>query len=203
VIGMPSVASGNLIRSILFVAFAGPLLGVVLSSTATKADFFNELFGFDQAPTQPRTYQYLPRTNARRQIGRKRTNDAYLPAYRHERLRKANIAPIPRKADQREETSRNETATGSRPVKPAICARENTVKKMSRLSQLLSDSTLRSGDIIVTEAGIRVFRGDGTCPHKHTDFVALTSADLPRGQLRVLASLEVAMRAPHGRDQHR
>ena len=76
-------------------------------------------------------------------------------------------------------------------------------KKCRSLSQLLSDSTLRSGDIVVTEAGIRVFRGDGTCPHKPTDFVALNSADLSRGKLRVLASLEVAMRAPHGRDQHR
>lgn len=200
---MPSVASGNLIRSILFVAFAGPLLGVVLSSTATKADFFDELFGFDQAPTRAKTSQYLPRASARRQIGRIRSHVAYLPAYRHETPRKSNVAHIPRKLDQREDTSRNETATGSRPVKPAICARENAIKKMSRLSQLLSDSTLRSGDIVVTEAGIRVFRGDGACPHKHTDFVALNSADLSRGKLRVLASLEVAMRAPHGRDQHR
>jgi hypothetical protein len=122
---MPSIAAGKLIRSVLLMAYAGPALGAALSSTATKADFFDELFGFDQAPTPARTNQHSPRASARRQVGRIRSNVAYLPAYRQERSRKS-------------------------------------LKKMSRLSQLLSDSTLRSGNIVVTEAGVRVFQGEGT-----------------------------------------
>jgi hypothetical protein len=44
----------------------------------------------------------------------------------------------------------------------------------------LNDSTLRSGDAIVTPAGIFVFRGVEGGAHMPSDFTALSNADMPR-----------------------
>ena len=46
---------------------------------------------------------------------------------------------------------------------------------------LLSDPTLRQGDMVVTDHGVKVFLGGGALPHKTSDFLSLaqTSAVSP------------------------
>lgn len=185
---MLSVDSGQGLRAFLLAAFAGAVIGVLFPATS-NADFFDELFGFDQRPASPRNHQFLARANARRHTARTRSHVTYWPAYRHERPRKAHVAYI------------TEAATGSRPVEPAFCSSGIGPKQMSsRFRQLLRDSTLRSGDIVVTEAGLRVFQGRGGCPHKPDDFLAVASADLSKVKRRALTDLEV-MQAIHGHDK--
>jgi hypothetical protein len=194
-IDMQTVNSGKRVRYAVFGAFAGMTLCAALSAHTAKADFFDELFGFDQRTASPRTDHYSVTQRPRRQFWRARPIFANPPVRHQETARKPRIAYFRHDVDRHEESAGYQNATGSRPVKPAFCARESG--KMSRFSQLLSDSTLRSGDIVATAGGLRIFHGDGTCPHKPRDFLALHSADLARGKLRKLAGLEVTTQ-PHG-----
>ncbi len=60
------------------------------------------------------------------------------------------------------------------------------------LALLLSDSTLRPGDIVVFPDGPRVFKGRPGTQHAVLDFAKLsTSKDVPRSARKLLASLPV------------
>ncbi|ARN80415.1 hypothetical protein [Methylocystis bryophila] len=64
---------------------------------------------------------------------------------------------------------------------------------------LMQDATLREGDVVVTDEGVRVFEGSKACPHAISDFRTLAEArDLGRGTRRVLAEVERAIRPNHG-----
>ncbi len=57
----------------------------------------------------------------------------------------------------------------------------------------MRDATLRPGDVIMTDEGVRVFAGRAACPHTVRDFQTLAEARaLPRGERRVLAAMEQA-----------
>lgn len=61
---------------------------------------------------------------------------------------------------------------------------------------LLEDKTLVPGDIVVTEAGIRVFAGGNRFPHRQSDFVSYREArDLPRPIKSYLAAIDRPARA--------
>jgi hypothetical protein len=57
---------------------------------------------------------------------------------------------------------------------------------------LANDSTLRSGDSIMTPTGIVVFRGSGRMPYAKTDFTTLAKASMPKDKRAVLAAIERA-----------
>jgi len=60
---------------------------------------------------------------------------------------------------------------------------------------LLWDETLRYGDVIVTDEGVRVFEGSELCPHAVSDFRTLSETpDLSRRTRTVLAEIERAMK---------
>jgi hypothetical protein len=185
---MQSLNRGARVGAAILGVFTGSLVSVALFSTASKADFFDELFGFDQ-PVSRRADHYQAPSGAIRLRARGRA--AHSVDDHRERSRRPQVAYFHHDFDRREEAANTATATGSRPIKPAFCSRETALTRMSRFAQLLNDSTLRSGDIVVTATGVRVFHGGGACPHKPRDFLALHGAGLPRGQLRMLAGLEV------------
>ena len=57
----------------------------------------------------------------------------------------------------------------------------------------MNDPTLRSGDVVVTSAGIRVFRGPSEHHHTTSDFVALAqSGKFDTSNYRALAQIEKA-----------
>jgi hypothetical protein len=190
---MQSVNAGARLRTAIFGVFTGSLISVALFSTASKADFFDDLFGFDH-PVARRADHY----SGDRHQGpsgavrlRARVRSAHVADDHRERSRRPQVASIRHDFDRREEAAGTAAATGSRPIKPAFCVREAAPARMSRFTQLLNDSTLRAGDIVVTATGVRVFHGGGACPHKARDFLALNGSGLPKGQLRMLAGLEV------------
>jgi hypothetical protein len=186
---MPTSDAGKRVQSAVIGAVAGSVLFALLSTPTARADFFDDLFGFDQSVESPRAGHYSVTRRPRRGPLPAPPVAAYPPPYyRQEAPRKPRVAHFRRDVDFRQEGAGYETATGSRPVKPAFCSR---TRKMPLFNQLLSDSTLRTGDIVVTAAGLRVFHGNGLCPHKPTDFLALHRVDLARGKLRMLAGLEL------------
>lgn len=201
---MPGVVLGN--RLLLLTSFTGALLGAVLFAPAGRANFLDDLFGPEDyvAPSRANPGARQSRPSARRQIGRIRSHIGYFPSYRHESRRKSQIAYIQRDDLRRNDADGDEPATGSRPVRPAFCARgAEALPDASRFRQLLNDKTLRFGDIVVTREGLRVFTGHATCPHFSKDFVALGAAGLSRRRLGALAKLENAIKATHSRYAHR
>ena len=63
----------------------------------------------------------------------------------------------------------------------------------SRARELLSDSTLRKGDIVMTAEGFRVYEGSGYGASSARDFVTLAHArSVPRDQRATLAAMERA-----------
>ncbi len=82
---------------------------------------------------------------------------------------------------------------------PAPCACHAAGGDPVDYKAVLNDPTLRAGDFIVTDKGVRVFRGGGF-PHKNSDFTSLARVrDIPRFQRGVLAAIDRVVKTPRGR----
>lgn len=56
---------------------------------------------------------------------------------------------------------------------------------------IYEDKTLRRGDAVMTEHGIRIFRGSATMPYRDSDFVALSDQDgLSRDVTKTLVAMD-------------
>jgi hypothetical protein len=63
------------------------------------------------------------------------------------------------------------------------------------LGQFLRDPTLRRGDVVTTQKGLMVFRGQGGSHHSERDFVALSNAaGFAAGNKANLAAMEAALK---------
>ncbi|MFY9656118.1 MAG: DUF2865 domain-containing protein [Methylocystis sp.] len=69
----------------------------------------------------------------------------------------------------------------NRENKPASCGCHVDSTPNGEAKALLSDPTLRQGDMVVTDKGVKVFLGGGALPHKTSEFLSLaqTSAVSP------------------------
>ena len=78
----------------------------------------------------------------------------------------------------------------NRETKPASCSCHVASSPNGDARALLSDPTLRQGDMVVTDKGVRVFLGGGALPHKTSEFLspAQTRAVAPayRGTLAAI-----------------
>ncbi len=64
------------------------------------------------------------------------------------------------------------------------------------VGQFLLDPTLRRGDVVVTNEGLKVFTGNGGSQHREGDFMALSRASqFAAGKSPVLAAIDKANRA--------
>jgi hypothetical protein len=92
------------------------------------------------------------------------------------------------------------TAGEGAPLKRAeFCAgSDRAAKPVDRSDALMRDATLRRGDVIVTDEGVRVFAGRAACPHSVADFQTLAEARaLPRQERTVLVAIENVMKTRH------
>jgi hypothetical protein len=72
-------------------------------------------------------------------------------------------------------------------------------RRFDATQALLWDETLRYGDAVVTDAGVRVFEGDWICPHAIADFRTLAeSSTLSSGRRLVLAEIDRALKMRDG-----
>lgn len=170
-------------RPLLFAA-----LPVILALAApARADFLDDLFGsFESAP---RWAPAAPRATPHRHRFSRRSFSIRLSEPRKEK-----------KAIREAQSDPQDSAAGSKPQKPRLCAAPGGAPAHTDASTAyLRDETLRAGDSIVTESRIVVFTGRGACPHKAADFVSIARADLSRSRRNALAALEDAMRSPTSR----
>ncbi len=87
-------------------------------------------------------------------------------------------------------------AEAAQPQRARFCVKEdNPSKTIDSTQALMRDPTLRYGDVVVTDEGVRVFEGGGACPHAISDFRTLAETrDLNLGTRRVLAAIERDMK---------
>jgi hypothetical protein len=66
----------------------------------------------------------------------------------------------------------------------------------------LADETLRSGDVVVTSEGLRVYTGQRSGDNGHADaFLALAQTrDMPKSTQGALSAIDRAIKTPRGRD---
>jgi len=82
------------------------------------------------------------------------------------------------------------TAFAFRTIETATCACKSTANGLPQIPMSI-DPTLRNGDIIVTQDGLKVFRGNTPAPHPPEDFVSVASAkSLPSVVRDEMMSLE-------------
>ncbi|QGM99255.1 DUF2865 domain-containing protein [Methylocystis parvus] len=83
-------------------------------------------------------------------------------------------------------------------AKSCSCQTEATAAAATRA--LLTDSTLRPGDSVVTPQGVRIVRRGSRFPFKETDFLSLAeSGNVPLSNKSALYAIEKALKTPQGR----
>lgn len=70
------------------------------------------------------------------------------------------------------------------------CHRNPTVA--TRTKEILADTTLRKGDVVMTATGFRVYEGDGYGPTGPKDFLTLSQAKVSKEERATLAAMERA-----------
>jgi hypothetical protein len=89
------------------------------------------------------------------------------------------------------------SATAGGAATPFVLRRP--AKRFDATQALLWDETLRYGDAVVTDAGVRVFEGNWICPHAIADFRTLAeSSTLSNGRRLVLAEIDRALKMRDG-----
>ena len=158
-------------------------LAVVISPPAARADFLDDLFGPGPAP---QAAPAAPRQ--RRQDGGAKEQGVKAGL----RFLSTDKSAAKASGKHRLSVAAGQTSGGSI-VQASFCEVRNEAKEGSS-DIIMYDKTLRPGDAVVTLSGVQVFRGNGGCPHKSGDFIALHGANVSRNQRNTLLSIENVMR---------
>lgn len=186
--GIPYRHGGN-DRGNVSLASRLALLGVVAALVAppapAKADFLDDIFGPSSPPPQapavaPRAKQHESSRGGQSVKGGLHFMPAAKSVARPSEKRKIQTASVS-----------GEASSGAT-VAAAFCEAKNEAKDGAS-DIVMYDKTLRPGDAVVTLSGVQVFRGGG-CPHKSTDFIALSGAGLARSKKNTLLAIESVMR---------
>lgn len=191
-------------------------LSAVFAGSA-QAGFFEDLFGADPAPVARGTRgggwgsprgarsEHARRAGARHASARAKLVRANLserhavPAVRSQGPWAAHVAAPWTGYAQAAWTVSTPTPTavasapGSvKPKRARFCGEEDPAAKIVDYKEaLVRDPTLRYGDVIVTDEGVRIFEGNWVCPHTISDFRTLAEVrDLNFGTRAVLAEIE-------------
>jgi hypothetical protein len=147
-----------------------------------RAGFLEELFGLG-APQQA---AQVPQPSGKSDRGRR--------AGRGSRIQ-SSLSYMP-KARRHVAKNAGEKVAGVPNGKKGFCYADTAqTVDPAQSDAILHDSTLRAGDTIVTDEGVRVFHGGGTCPHKDSDFLALAETrDISSLKRNSLVAIENAMK---------
>lgn len=153
------------------------------AATPSQAGFLEELFGFGQ-PEQAR-----PAAPSYRGSRHSRPARRHMVVHRHRERGAAKFAA-------RGSVVADASVAGSRPVRPEMCySGAPTVGNVNQTEYLMHDATLRTGDTLVTDEGVRIFAGRAACPHRSSDFLTLAEAGrMPRTQHVALLAIEKTMK---------
>ena len=163
--------------------------------SAAQAGFLEDLFGGGETPAASAMWpgrspapQRPKLGHARRSLERPLAQTKPAPIVtnvRHVYAAPVVAAPAPANA-----------ATGPVKPKPAqFC--DKSVPIADSTQALMRDATLKYGDVIVTDEGVRVFEGSTACPHAVSNFRTLAETRiLSPGTRTALAQIEVGLKAP-------
>ncbi len=156
---------------------------VIGAATPASADFLDDLFGAGGGAEAPKAPVARARPHGAappRPSFSIRLNEGKREA--RDRLRLKNTA---------NRGAAPQNVSEAKLVKPVFCyAGPTAAANPASADVRLHDGTLRTGDSVVTASGILVFAGRTACPHKATDFVALSASRLPRSRRDALFALE-------------
>jgi hypothetical protein len=163
-----------MIRHAMFVAVP---VALTLTTPAVSEGILAALFGFDSAPPPPQYYDHrvlptMPRPEMR-----------LPPAAGRMRRPKPQIVRLPQ-ADTKPSVARVEQPPNNITPKP-VGEVENPLPK------LLTDATLRDGDIVVFPDGVRVFKGRAGDKHKLEDFAPITRANVASSTRKLLVAMKI------------
>lgn len=167
------------------IASASIFLLALAPATAARADFLDDLFGGG-------AQEQAPRASAAPRARRAPVPRASFSIRLNEGKK---LAHGPR--DKKSVAFRDGGQGEARFPKPVFCYARSAqpAGAPDSADTRLHDGTLRSGDTVVTQTGILVFKGHAACPHNAGDFVALAAAGLPRGKREALFALERTLHA--------
>jgi hypothetical protein len=162
------------------------LAAVLVLADRAEAGFFEDLFGLGDAPAS------YPMTTGHRSA---RHRPKIEQALRHRGPQLHAKAPWP--ASMHAPPRLISASDALQPPRARFCRQADTVSKaLDSTEALMQDATLRHGDVIVTDEGVRVFEGREACPHAVLDFRTLSEArDLDRGLRPALAGIDNALKA--------
>ncbi len=150
----------------------------VAGVSSARAGLFEDLFGVSGAPDFPSGVHGRDMPSRRGHTTLKTHVRGHEPV---EAAPAASVAPAGEGAPLKRAQF---CAWGGRAAKP-----------VDRSDALMRDATLRRGDVIVTDEGVRVFAGRAACPHSVADFQTLAEARaLPRQERTVLVAIENVMK---------
>jgi hypothetical protein len=152
-------------------------VAVALATPALSQGILEALFGFR---SEPPPHFYAPAQRVSPYI-----RNEYVP--RRREVRRPEPIPQPKYARlPREQAKSPVQADSPIPLKPKPMGEvENPVPK------LLTDSTLRDGDIVVFPDGPRVFKGSPGHKHHLKDFVAITQRSVGPSTRKLLAAMKI------------
>jgi hypothetical protein len=146
------------------------------SAPAAQAGFLEDLFGWGQSEQPRAAVARAPRDPRVRHAGQRRRAPARRMVVVHHNVADGSVA-------------------GSKPVRPELCYTGASATGAPSTEKLLHDATLRPGDTLVTDEGVRIFSGRVACPHTAGDFLTLAEARrIPKAQQVTLAAIEKTMK---------
>jgi len=164
---------------VLFLAIAASLS----AATPSQAGFLEDLFGFGQSEqARPAGPSYHAPRHARPERRR-------MVVHRHHERAAAKFAA-------RGSVVADASVAGSKPVRPDMCySGAPTAGNANQTESLMHDATLRAGDTLVTDEGVRIFAGRAACPHRAGDFLTLAEAGrMPNTKHVALLAIEKTMK---------
>ena len=133
-----------------------------------------------QAAAAPRAERFaVVEPHGRRLLARRKARRTLLAHLRRHRFMIVAARPAPR-----------EDAAPDRSAAPQTV--ERLLPSIAD-DKLLTDRTLRAGDVIVTKAGVRIFAGADHFPYRDADFLSLTASRRPQ-QLATLQEIDRTVR---------
>lgn len=189
------------------------ILMALVFATPSSAGFFEDLFGgSDPAPhaTPAKIRQRASGRTASVRSHRERvsTEIHFMPLERDDARRSVRALQDRHNAKIVEERRRvslivasadaTHFSSGSKPLQASLCKPMGSDSSSTPADLLLYDKTLRSGDILVTEKGVQVFRGQKACPHNAQSFIALSNAGVSKSRRNTLLAIQEAMHGPNG-----
>lgn len=164
---------------------------------AAKAGLLEDLFGGDETPTASRVTAGRPAAPRKPRVEHvRRPVERPAPILAHARpayVVPIVAAPIPAQASA--------SPSNVKPKPTRFCAPLDKTAPIADSTQaLMRDATLRYGDVIVTDEGVRVFEGSGACPHAVSNFRTLAETRiLSPGTRTALAQIELDLKTKGSR----